>query len=75
MDQLNAQTNLRVSGESDSTMRFYSGQRRFKLPDGRRELFEAHIKIGDLRFHFYPDNQEHKVYVGYIGPHLPTVNG
>ncbi|RCR68452.1 hypothetical protein [Larkinella punicea] len=72
---LNAQTNLRVSGESDSTMRLYSGQRKFKLPDGRRETFELHIKIGDLRFHFYPDNQEKRVYVGYIGPHLSIVTG
>ena len=74
-DQLNDETNLRVSGESASTMRLYSGQRRFKLPDGRRELFEFHVKTGDLRFHFYADNPERKVYVGYIGPHLPTATG
>ncbi|MBC8151877.1 MAG: hypothetical protein H7Z72_03100, partial [Bacteroidetes bacterium] len=72
LDLLNAQTNLRVSGESDSTMRLHSGQRKFKLPDGRRETFELHVKTGDLRFHFYVDNHERKVYVGYIGPHLPT---
>jgi hypothetical protein len=75
LDLLNAQTNLRVSGESDSTMRLHSGQRKFKLPDGRRETFELHVKTGDLRFHFYPDTQERKVYVGYIGPHLPTTTG
>ena len=75
IEQLNIQTNLRVSGESASTMSKFSGQRRFRLPDGRRELFELHIKVGDLRFHFYPDEEEGKVYVGYIGPHLPTVSG
>lgn len=75
IDQLNAQTNLRASEESDSTMNLHSASRRFKLPDGRRELFEMHIKTGNFRFHFYPDNQEHKVYVGYIGPHLPIATG
>lgn len=72
---LQKQTNLNVSGESDSTMRLYSGQRKFKLSNGRRETFELHIKTGDLRFHFYTDNQEMKVYIGYIGPHLPTATG
>lgn len=73
LDRLNAKTNLRASKESASTMNLYGASRRFKLPDGRRELFEIHIKTGNFRFHFYPDNQEKKVYVGYIGPHLPTV--
>jgi hypothetical protein len=73
--KLKASTNLNVSPESDSTLRLYSAQRKFKLPDGRREVFELHIKVGDLRFHFYPDNQDRKVYVGYIGVHLPTSSG
>jgi len=75
LNRLNAETNLRVSGESSSTLSQYSGQRRFKLPDGRRALFDLHIKIGDLRFHFYPDDAVRKVYVGYIGGHLSTVSG
>lgn len=75
MTKLEASTNLRVSYESDSTMHKYSSHRRFKLPDGRRELFEAHIKIGNLRFHFYSDNQTRTVYVGYIGKHLLTATG
>ncbi|WP_375446929.1 hypothetical protein [uncultured Fibrella sp.] len=75
VDQLNAETNLRVSGESNSTMSRFGAERRFKLPDGRREVFEKHVKTGDLRFHFYTDDKERKVYVGYIGPHLSTVTG
>lgn len=62
-------TNLSCSGESQSTMNKYGSQRRFKLPDGRREYFKLHIKTGDLRFHFFPDNMVHKIYVGYIGKH------
>ncbi len=43
----------------------------FKLPDGGTECFELHLKLGDIRIHIFPDN--FKVYVGYIGTHLPTV--
>lgn len=66
---------LRISPESDSTMAKYGNERRFSLPDGRRESFELHIKTGDLRFHFYPDNNDKQVYIGYIGPHLSIATG
>lgn len=64
---------LRISPESSGTMRRYGNERRFSLPNGGTELFELHIKTGDLRFHFFPDNHSRKVYVGYIGAHLSTV--
>jgi len=64
---------LNVSGETEQTMRKYGRERRFKLPNGRREFFEKHIKTGELRFYFFPDIDEHKIYIGYIGPHLRTV--
>lgn len=67
------QYGLNVSGESKNTIRKYGRLRKFKLPNEKRELFEKHIKTGDLRFHFYPDNKTKKIYVGYIGKHLPTV--
>ena len=70
---LNAQTSLNASGESQQTMKKYGSHRRFKLTDGRREIFELHIKTGDLRFHFFPDNNNKCVYMGYIGKHLPTI--
>lgn len=65
---------LKVSGESTGTMARYGYERRFRLPSGRREFFEMHIKTGLLRFHFFPDEKEHLVYVGYIGPHLPVIS-
>lgn len=65
---------LRISPESDKTMEKYGNERLFSLPDGRREYFELHIKTGELRFHFYPNNIERKIYVGYIGSHLSTVS-
>jgi hypothetical protein len=64
---------LNVSGESRQTLQRYGRERRFRLPDGSKRLFEKHIKTGDLRFHFYPDEQNYHIYVGYIGAHLSTV--
>ena len=66
------QCGLRVSGESEETLVKYGRQRKFRLPNGKRQLFEKHIKTGDLRFHFYPDENNHIIYVGYIGTHLST---
>ena len=67
-------TSLRISPESKETMKQekYSNQRLFKTPDGSTKCFDWHIKTGDLRIYFYPENK--KVFVGYIGKHLATVN-
>lgn len=72
-NDINANYALRISPESASTMNRYGNERRFSLPNGGTELFELHIKTGDLRFHFFPDNITKKVYVGYIGVHLSIV--
>ncbi len=72
--KINRDYPLRISPESDQTLKRYSNERTFSLPDGRREVFDLHVKTGVLRFHFYPDNQIKKIYVGYIGPHLTTVS-
>ncbi|WP_313636371.1 hypothetical protein [Empedobacter sp.] len=63
---------LNISPESTSTMQQQDlvNLRVYSLPDGRRVCFELHIKTGNLRFHFYPENN--KIYIGYIGNHLPT---
>jgi len=64
-------TFLDISLESDGTMKRYGNERLFKMPDGRKIYFELHIKTGDLRIYFYPENS--KIYIGYIGKHLTTV--
>lgn len=50
--------------------------RRFRLPDGKEELFFDHIgftgKYKGARIHFLPDAKNRKCYIGYIGKHLPT---
>jgi hypothetical protein len=68
--EINRNFSLNMSPESDTTMRKFKGERMFSLPSGEIVCFELHIKTGNLRFHFYPDNGARKVYVGYIGPHL-----
>jgi hypothetical protein len=55
-------------------MSSYGNERIFQMPSGGTEIFELHIKTGDLRFHFYPDNKNFKIFVGYIGPHLNTIS-
>ncbi|MCK4763226.1 MAG: hypothetical protein KAW12_13600 [Candidatus Aminicenantes bacterium] len=64
---------LNVSGESEQTMEKYGRLRRFRLPGGGKANFEKHIKTGDLRFHFFADEKNFRIYVGYIGAHLRTV--
>lgn len=63
-------TNLRISPESQSTINKFGTQRKFFIPGLGKILFDLHIKAGDLRFHFYPDNNTKKIYIGYIGKHL-----
>ena len=66
---------LNISPESKTTMQNekYVRERTFSLPNGRREIFELHLKIDNIRIHIYPDNNDKKIYIGYIGKHLGTV--
>ena len=71
--EANNMTSLRISPESKETMKqekLYN-QRLFKMPDGSTKHFDWHIKTGDLRIYFYPENK--KIFIGYIGKHLSTV--
>lgn len=65
--------NHRVSGESETVMndKRLKGQREFWLPEGRKEVFENHVKLSNgYRLHFFLENQTKHIYVGHIGPHL-----
>lgn len=66
-------SNFKVTFESSSTNKSpkLNTYRWFKLPDGDSRYFEPHIKMGDFRIHFFPDDNSHTIYVGYVGPHLP----
>jgi hypothetical protein len=66
---------LNVSRESESVrdnpeMR---SEREFYLPNGKKEFFENHMKLGrSIRIHFYQNADDKKVYIGFIGKHLQT---
>jgi hypothetical protein len=65
--------NHKVSGESQSILqdKILRSQREFYLPNGRKELFENHIKMAKgFRIHFFPDSITKTIYIGYIGTHL-----
>lgn len=65
--------NHRVSGESETVMKNpqLRKQRKFWLPEGREKIFENHVKLTNgYRIHFYPENGENHIYIGYIGSHL-----
>lgn len=71
------QSVYRFSGESKETLDRFSSVRTFSLPEnGGERVFELHGKIRyrktHWRVHFFPSDDRQKVYIGYIGPHLPT---
>jgi hypothetical protein len=63
---------LDISTESPSTNNNSKKKQKrlFKLPNGKTEYFDLHIKPKEkLRIYIFPDNL--KIYIGYIGAHLP----
>lgn len=69
---VNAQTSLNISDESDSVKNNekLSRERYFVLPEIGGHYCFLHIKTGDFRFHFYPNEENHRVYIAYVGSHL-----
>lgn len=45
--------------------------RRFQLKDLGSQYCFLHVKHGDFRLHYYPDDNTHKIHIGYVGVHLP----
>lgn len=71
---VNDRTALNISDESDTVKHNerLSQERYFTLPNsiGGKYCY-LHIKTGMFRFHFYPDENKHVIYIAYVGPHLP----
>lgn len=70
---VNEQTSLNISDESDriKNNEKLRMERYFILPNIGGQYCYLHIKTGDFRFHFYPNEKEHRIYIAYVGPHLP----
>jgi len=64
----------RPRAERQATLQQYGDQRTFKCPDGEQRVFSWHVSLnpGAWRLHFFPLENERKIIIGYIGPHLPT---
>lgn len=68
---------VKASYESEPTMndKKCKNKRMIKINDViGLQLCEAHVKIKDVRFHFYPHEASKTIYVAYIGKHLPTIS-
>lgn len=63
-----------ASLESEQTLNMFGQMRMFVCPDGEKRLFEWHLKgfPNAWRIHFYPDEENRLILIGYIGKHLPT---
>jgi hypothetical protein len=66
----------KVSPESEATLNQYGRERTFTCPDGVNRVFSWHVRLTPLawRIHFFPDPAARQIIIGYVGPHLPTVN-
>lgn len=67
--------NARTESETVMKTPKLKERRKFKKPDNIEEYFFEHISFtGDYpgRIYFKADDNSHKIYIGYIGKHLPT---
>lgn len=61
-----------IMTESETVQNQFAETRTFHWSDGIR-LCLPHLRINlQYRIHFLPDFDSGKLYVGYVGPHLPT---
>jgi hypothetical protein len=65
----------KCSSESAATMQSYGHHRNIRCADGVDRVFSWHSKINveAWRIHFLEMPTSHRVLIGYVGPHLPTV--
>lgn len=73
MRVLQKEYNVTISDESDTVKRTprLMEQRYFKISEkiGSQYCF-YHVKLGDIRMHIYPNEDERIIYVAYVGAHL-----
>ena len=64
-----------VSGESEPVRNNpkFRRDRTFHLDDGRKVVFEYHIKLPNgYRLYYFPDTDQRIIHVAYLGPHKST---
>lgn len=73
--QMKKIVNARTESDSVKNDPKLKKERLFTKPDGTKDYFYDHISFaGDYsgRIHYLPDDRIKKIYIGYIGKHLPT---
>ena len=67
---------FKVTTESTATLEAYGDDRKFRCPDGEDRIFSWHARLTPhaRRLHFFPSADTRQIIIGYIGPHLGTVN-
>lgn len=65
-----------ITTESFATLQTFGKERTFLCPDGIPRTFSWHAKMRLMEWRIYlePLPAEKKLIIGYIGPHLPTVD-
>lgn len=68
------QTMVDISPEDDQTMKQdkYKNMRMFNIPRIGRTCCDVHMKTVNHRTYIYPETENGKMWIAYIGPHLPT---
>lgn len=66
----------KIHPESLVTLQRYPEDRSFRCPDGVVRLFSWHMRVppGSWRLYFHPDPGSRRAFIGYLGPHLQTVD-
>lgn len=66
----------KTTPESQATLDQFSSCRTFLCPDGAYRVFSWHCRFTPNagRIYFFPIETTRRAIIGYIGPHLPTVN-
>lgn len=61
----------KVTGESDTTMQQFGGDRVFRSSSGQDEVFELHARLQDgHRLHLREVSATKRIEIGYVGRHL-----
>lgn len=62
-----------TTDESDTTKKKekLKAYRKFNLKNLGYQYCFLHIKHGDYRLHYFPDDNKREIHIGYVGKHLP----
>jgi hypothetical protein len=75
IDDLIKEARCKLTPESQATLVQFADQHTFMCPDGKRRLFNWHVRFtpGAGRIYLTWATEDGKLLIGHIGKHLPTV--